>query len=232
MAAATAWSMLVPDAQMAFNAPSLARILFFHLPCAITTSIFIFFAPYLAIRYLGSKTLDWDVRAASANELGFLFGLLTMATGILFSEVQWGAWWSWDPRQTSFLLVLLVYGAYFALRSAFADESKRAAHAAAYSVAMTLPSLFLIFVFPRLPQVVSLHPSTTVQKGELRGDYAYVTITMLVLFFALAAWLYQMRVRAGLAELELENSNGNFEAGGGSATPTGVVRPVPLSREN
>lgn len=230
MGAATLWSFMVPDAAM-FQKPELARIFFFHFPCAIVTSIFLFLGPYLSIRYLVSKTPEWDVRAASANELGLLFGVFTMATGILFSRVQWGAWWQWDPRQTSFLLVLLIYGAYFALRAAFSDESKRAANSAAYSVATALPALFLIFVFPRLPQVESFHPTETIQKGLLKGDYGNVTLVMLVLFTVLAAWLYKLRVRAGLAELALENMNGNLEAHSGSAAPTGVVRPVPVSRE-
>lgn len=232
MAGAVVWSYLVPDAQL-FQVPQLARILFYHLPCAIITALFVFFAPYLAVRYLSSKRLEWDVRSAAANEIGFMFGLFTMVTGIIFSRVQWGSWWQWDARQTSFLFVLLIYGAYFALRAAFADEDKRAANSAAYSVASALPALFLIFVFPRLPQVEqeSFHPSQTIQKGLLVGDYRYVTLAMLVLFTVMAVWLYRLRVRAGLAELELENLNGNLEAIGGSAAPTGVVRPVPVSRE-
>lgn len=232
MAAVTLWSFLVPDAQLQFMVPQLARILFYHLPCAILTSIYVMFAPYVSIRSLIAKTQDWDVRSVAANELGFLFALLTMASGILFSKVQWGTWWQWDPRQTSFLLVLLIYGAYFALRSAFSDESKRAANSAAYSVATALPAFFLIFVFPRLPQVESFHPTQTVQKGLLKGDYLYVTLAMLVLLTAMSVWLYRLRVRAGLAELALENLNGNLEDRGGRPAPTGVVRPVPVSRES
>jgi heme exporter protein C len=184
------------------------------------------------VRFLIDKKMHWDVRCAAAQEIGFLYGLLTMATGIIFSKVQWGAWWSWDPRQTSFLLVLLIYGAYFVLRGAIGDDVKRAANSAAFCVASTLPVLFLIFVLPRLPQVFSLHPSNTLVSGGLKGDYRYVFLAMLVLFGVLTAWLYQLRVRAGLAELALENLNGKLEASGGGAAPTGVVRPVSVSRES
>jgi len=126
--------------------------------------------------------------------------------------------------------VLLIYGAYFALRAAFTDEGKRASNSAAYSIATALPVLFLIFVLPRV--LFSLHPATTLLKGELEGDYKNVFYASLVLFTVLAAWLYRLRVRAGLAELALENMNGNLENLGGSAAPTGVVRPVPVSRES
>jgi len=230
MAAVTFWGFTVPPAAQ-FPEPDLARILFFHLPCAILSALLVFYAPYLAIRHLIDKKMDWDIRCAAANELGFLFGLLTMATGIVFSKVQWGAWWSWDPRQTSFLFVLLIFGAYFALRAAIGDEVKRAANSAAYCVVTTLPMLFLIFVLPRLPQVFSLHPSNTLPDRQLKGEYLYVFLAMLVLFAVLTVWLYKLRVRVGLAELALENLNGNLEASGGSAASTGVVRPVPVSRE-
>lgn len=229
MAAVTVWGYTVPPA-MDFAAPDLARMLFFHLPCAIMTSLLAFYAPYLAVRYLMDRKPEWDVRCLAANELGFLFGLLTMATGILFSQAQWGAWWSWDPRQTSFLLVLLIYGAYFALRAAISDDVKRASNSAAYCIATTLPVIFLIFVMPRI--LFSLHPSNTLVQGRLQGDYRSVFLAMLVLFAVLTIWLYKLRVRAGLAELALENVNGNFESGGSSAPATGVVRPVPVSRES
>ena len=232
MAIATAWTFLVPDAQLAFMSPGLARILFFHLPCAIISSIFIFFAPYLAIRYLMAKTPEWDVRAAAATELAFLFGILTMALGILFSKVQWGAWWQWDPRQTSFLFVLLIYAAYFALRAAFSDEIKRAANSAAYLIATALPALFLIFVFPRLPQVETMHPTSTIPNRELSADYWYVLIAVQVLLTVLSAWLYKLRVKVGMAELALENLNANYQSGGRSAAPTGVVRPVSVSGQD
>jgi len=228
IAAVTLWGYSVPPAAN-FPNHELARMIFFHLPCAISTCWFVFLAPYLSIRYLMTKKIEWDMRSASCNELGFLFAILTMATGILFSRVQWGAWWNWDPRQTSFLFVLLIYGAYFALRAAIGDEGKRAVNSAAYSIATTLPVLFLIFVLPRV--LFSLHPSTTLLKNELEGDYKKVFYASLVLFTVLAAWLYQLRVRAGLAELALENLNGKLEADGGAAAPTGVVRPVPVSRE-
>jgi len=171
-----------------------------------------------------------DLRAATANELAMLFALITMVTGILFSKVQWGEWWSWDPRQTSFLFVLLILFAYFALRSAFADSVKRAVNSAAYCIAALIPILFLIFVLPRMPQVQSLHPSNTIVSGGLKGDYWNVVLVNFLLFLGIAIWLFRMNVRAGELELSLENRHGKLDDGGDSAA-TGVVRPLSLSDE-
>lgn len=228
----TIWTFFVPDAETAFAAPTLARILFWHLPCAIGTSLFIFAGGYFGIRYLVSHDPRWDVRAVAAQEIGLLLACITMLTGILFSKVQWGNWWDWDPRQTSFLMVLVIYMAYFVIRSGYADEAKRASFSSAYTASALLPNAFLIFVFPRLPQVgLSLHPNDTVTGGRLKGSYGYCVIGTLLMIFTLAFWLYKMRVRAGLLELALEDFDGHNEIGRGDSAAIGVVRPVSVPHE-
>ena len=51
-----------------------------------------------------------------AIELGLIFGVLATVTGAIWARIKWGAYWNWDPRQTSILISLLFYGAYLALR--------------------------------------------------------------------------------------------------------------------
>ncbi len=228
----TLWSFLVPDAP-GFASPEFARIFFWHFPCPIMLTGLLIAAVWSAFRQLSSAQADeraeWDVRCVSALELGLVFLVLTMFSGILFSKVQWGAWWSWDPRQTSFLLAMLLYGAYFAVRAAFPDPEKRAANSAAYLFASLLPILFLIYVFPRLPQVTSLHPSSTIMTGQLHGGYLYVILAMLGVVSVLTVWLYRLRVRAGL--LLLRDSDGTLETPRRPAGPRVVARPVSLPSE-
>jgi len=231
VALATLAAFLVPPAQN-FREPELARIIFFHLPCAICTPIFFFFGSYLSLQYLRNRTQELDIRAAAANKLGYVLAILTMVTGILFSRTQWGAWWQWDPRQTSFLLLLLLYAAYFALRASLTDANKRAANSAAYSCVGALAAFFLIFVFPRLPYVqqISFHPSNTIVTGGFDPTYSTVLSTLFILILVLCAWVYKLAVRAGLLELKLQNY-GELEIRGGDTASIGVVRPIPLSQE-
>lgn len=220
-------TLAVPNASQ-FRDPHLARLILVHLPCALTTSGLILLSAYFGWRYLASRDLKWDVRNAAAIELGSMFGLLTMVTGIIFSKAQWGAWWQWDPRQTSFLMVLLMFAAGLALRGAFSDERRRALSSAGYSVVCFVPALFLIFVFPRLPkfQAASFHPSDSVQKGLFDQYYTLglVVCGLMVLWTCVVA--YRARVRAGLLELEVEDSHANVDVGGVGAGGAGVVRPV------
>jgi heme exporter protein C len=225
VALGTALTFKAPPAK-SFMEPDLARMVFWHLPNAFSSIIFLFAAAWFSFRYLRSKEPSWDVRAAAANELALLTGLLTLATGILFSKVQWGNWWDWDPRQTSFLFYMLFVGAYFALRAAFDDTDKRAANSAAYSLATLLPLLFVIFVFPRLKSVsnVSLHPDV-VRKGGFDATYTQVFLLMFVGYLAVCVILFLLRVRASHCELALEASYGELATRNDSAVAR-VVRPV------
>ncbi|MBS1722893.1 MAG: cytochrome c biogenesis protein CcsA [Armatimonadetes bacterium] len=229
MAALTVAAFLVPPAK-GFPEPDLARIIFFHLPCAFSTVIFVLFAAYCSWRYLATRQMVWDFRAAAASEISCGVGVATMLTGILFSKVQWGDWWSWDPRQTSFLIVLFLLGAYFGIRMHFEDDILRARVAAAYSTLMLLPILFLFFVFPRLPQVlkVSLHPSTTVQTGAFTNDYKAVLVSIFVVLLAMCIWIYKMHVRTSQLEQLLKDRHGNLENYSDGTTAHRVDRNVPV----
>ncbi|HEY0868402.1 MAG TPA: cytochrome c biogenesis protein CcsA [Fimbriimonas sp.] len=228
IAVGTVATFTAPDAKSFMN-PELARMVFWHLPNAITSTLFLLATTWFSLRYLQTKQEHWDVRATAAQEIALVTGILTLATGILFSKYQWGNWWDWDPRQTSFLFVMMFVGAYFALRAAFDDPTKRASNSAAYSVATILPLLFLIFVFPRLPSVAntSLHPDV-VRKGGFDVSYKTVFYSMFVLIGMLCVVLYRLRVRAGLMELALEESYAELASRDDSAA-TRMVRPVSLS---
>jgi heme exporter protein C len=224
----TVLTMSAPGAA-GFPDHELARIIFWHLPCALTCTLFLCAAPYFSWRYLASKQTHWDLRAVAAMEIATLTGLLTLATGMLFAKVQWGDFWNWDPRQTSFLLVMLILGAYFTVRSAFSDPEKRASTCAAYALASVLPVLFLIFVFPRV--LVSLHPSTTlVSSNGLDPTYKSIFWGMFALVLTLCIWIYKLRVRAGLLEEAIEHANAELGHRDDPA-PTGVVRPVSIPDE-
>ncbi len=224
---ATFLSYAVQDAA-SFQKPELARIFFWHFPCPIMATGLICIGAWFSFKYLQTKDLAWDARASATNELGYIFCLATMTTGILFSYVQWGDWWQWDPRQTSFLIVLLIYLAYFVLRGAMPDEDRRAANSGAYALAALGPALFLIFVFPRLPQIAqaSFHPTKSIMAGEIKGYYAYVISATMTLSLVFSVWLYKMRVAASLFEQEVNNNDGTMETNRITPTPTGVVRPV------
>ena len=103
-----------------------SRIVFFHVPQAWVSTLAFFVAAWYSWRYLKTRRIEDDEAASAAARLGFLFCVLATVTGSIFARVMWNSYWNWDPRETSIVLLLLVYGAYLGLRGALEDPERRA----------------------------------------------------------------------------------------------------------
>ena len=178
-----------------------SRILFFHVPMAWTSFVAFIAAGVYSLRYLfGGGPLPRDPRhdraARAAIELGLLFGVLATVTGALWARVMWGAYWNWDPRQTSIVMVLIFNGAYLALRDSVEDAEKRARLAAAYAALGLIVTPFLFFVVPRI--TYSLHPDTVINSRgriDMESRMLQVLLAGAAGFTALFFWLVDLRRR-------------------------------------
>ena len=196
MAAFTAAAFLWPEPAQGFLGES-SRIVFFHVPCAWTASLAFLVAAGYSIAYLASRNPWHDDVAAASVKLGLLFAILALVTGSLFAKIMWGAYWNWDPRESSFLLLLFLYAAYLFLRAAIEDPERRARLSAAYALFAAVLMPFLVFVAPRVTQ--SLHPQTVINpQGKILMD----TPTKVVFFGGLAGfsvlflWMLSLESRA------------------------------------
>jgi heme exporter protein C len=179
-----------------------ARIVFFHVPTAWLSVIAFVSSMVYGIRYLrGRKPVD-DIKSASAAGLGFLFCILATATGAIWAKVSWGTYWNWDPRQTSIFVLLLIYGAYFALRSAIEVEEKRATLAAVYSIIAAVTMPFFMFIMPRV--LASLHPEPILNvqgKIQMNTTMLVIFLSSLAGFTGLYYWMWNLNVRAQQVDL-------------------------------
>jgi heme exporter protein C len=150
-----------------------------------------------SIKYLKSKNLKDDDDALVAAQLGFVFCFLATISGSIFAKVAWLSFWNWDPRETSIFILLLIYGAYFALRGAIEIEEKRASLSAVYSIFAFVTVPFLIFVIPRL--VPSLHPEDSIVDKNLKFTMGPVVriifFSSLGLFTVLYFWIFNLARR-------------------------------------
>jgi heme exporter protein C len=185
------WAPLVP------TLGDTTRVLYFHIPSAWLTVLALGWSMLHSVLYLRSRRLEHDDHAAAAAELGVLFCVVAAVSGSLWARAKWGSWWNWDPRETTIFFLLLIYGAYLALRGAVEGDEKRARLSAVYSVIAFVTVPFLIFVVPRLYS--TLHPSPILpQRGERGAMDPRIRISfmaMLAGFTALFFWILSVRVR-------------------------------------
>lgn len=192
---ATVVAMSIPPAQ-GFREPTLAKILCFHLPCAILASWYVIASGWFGFQYLRTKRIEMDHRVAASLEIGSILSGLVLSTGIVFSKAQWGDWWQNDPRQTSFLVVCLMLLGGIALRAGTTDDERRARSSAVFSIACQVPFFFLTFVYPRLPAVrkASFHPSNTVESGGIDLWYWIGLLSVGAVVILICRTLFQSRV--------------------------------------
>lgn len=191
-----------PGAAKGFQAPESYRILFFHVPMAWASFAGFIGAAVWSIRYVIQRDLRHDLSAQAAIQLGLLFGVLATVTGAIWARIEWGAYWNWDPRQTSLLISLLFYGAYLALRGAVDDPEKRARLSAAYAILGLVVTPFLYWIVPRI--TFSLHPEPVINaegKSQMSSDILQVLLASGVGFTALFFWIHNLQTRVlALAE--------------------------------
>ena len=181
------------------------RIIFVHIPCAWVSVLAFLVAAGYAVRVLRggrdgaaapAALAHADHLSARSAALGLAFTAVATVTGAIFSRLTWGAFWNWDPRQTTILCLLLIYAAYLALRSVTTDPERRARVSAVYALFSFLAVPFLVFVIPRF--YFSLHPEPVLNAA---GHVDMEPVMLLVLLLALAdvTLIYLALLRKGAA---------------------------------
>jgi heme exporter protein C len=102
------------------------KIMFIHVPAA-----WLGMMGYLIIAISSFGLLVFrhplaDVSAKAAAPIGATFTALALITGSLWGKPMWGAYWVWDARLTSVLILFFLYLGLMALRSASDDEAQAA----------------------------------------------------------------------------------------------------------
>lgn len=168
------------------------KIFYFHMPAAIVSFVSLAFSAYYGIRFLATHERRFDTCSRTAMEVTLLFVVLTMVTGDLWTRFEWGVWWSWEPRLTTYLVLMLIAIAYFVLRGAVEDPERRAVFCAVTSI-IALVDVPICFMVTRvIPS--SIHP-VIAREGGMTPEMA-ATVTIVLIGMALLAFgLYRLRFR-------------------------------------
>jgi len=204
MAAVIVLVFISPPPQQGIGDAS--RIFFFHVPAAFWGFVAFIVAAIYGIAYLKNRSLTSDTKAAASAGIGLIYTVIATISGAAFAKVTWGAYWNWDPRQTTITAVLLIYAAYFALRQAVPVAETRARLSAVYLLLGGIVAPFLFFVLPRL--YPSLHPKDTLVSGqgqfEMTASVGLIFAAAMIAYGLLYLWLFKLAHRVSRITLELD----------------------------
>lgn len=186
---------------LAFTAPPdyqqgrTVLILFVHVPSVLMAELAYAVIAVASIFSMVQRHLLADVAARAAAPLGALFTALGLVTGSLWGRPTWGTYWAWDPRLTSFLLLLFLYLGYIALWNAIEDEVKAARAAAILALvgAVDLPIIFFSVKWWN-----SLHQGESILSGQIAPVFLWPLLAMMLGYGFLFATLLMARIRTGI----------------------------------
>ena len=182
------------------------RIIFIHVPAAwMSLVLYLVMATWAVLGWAFNARLASMV-ARSIAPTGALFTFLALWTGALWGKPTWGAWWVWDSRLTSELILLFLYLGYMALVSAVVD-TRRGDEAGALLALVGVINVPIVYFSVRWWN--TLHQGATISMTEAPKMASTMLTAMLLM--SIAFWVYAfavvfVRTRATILERERDNT--------------------------
>lgn len=202
-----AWTATLPDdlhKYTGFSFPNQQilyesiRNLFYHVPMWFAMIFILAMGVYHSIMYLRNPMhFSHDHKAMAYTDVGIMLGLLGLATGALWAKFAWGKYWSWDIKQTTSAIAMMIYVAYFILRNAIDDDDRSRRVAAVFNIFAFVALIPLIFVVPRAME--SLHPGNGGNPGlgvdDLDNTMRMVFYPAIIGWILVSTWISNVRSR-------------------------------------
>lgn len=179
------------------------RIMYVHVPAA-WMALFC----YVGLAVSAAVGLIWkhpvaDVAARATAPIGACFTFLALLTGALWGKPMWGAWWVWDARLTSVLVLFFLYLGYMALNSAF-DDPQRGSKASAILAMVGLVNVPIIKF--SVDWWNTLHQPASIVRMDgptIHPAMLWPLFLMIGAFTTYYLWVLMLRMRRELTETRL-----------------------------
>lgn len=214
---AVATLFYVHIAGLLFDVPRLnilnetVRAIYFHVPMWFGMILLFVLSVFHAIRYLRNPLVESDRKSVEYANVGLVFGILGILTGMLWANYTWGSPWHGDPKQNGAAIALLVYMAYFVLRGSTENQEQKARLSAVYNIFAFAAMIPLIFIIPRLQD--SLHPGSGGNPGfnayDLDNRMRSIFYPAVMGWFLIGLWIASLRIK--YKTLEENNLNADDE---------------------
>ncbi len=177
------------------------RIIFIHVPTSILSMVlYMVMAGYAALGLIFNTRLS-AMMASAIAPTGALFAFISLWTGALWGKPMWGAWWVWDARLTSELILLFLYLGFISLHASI-DDPRRADRASA--LLAIVGSVNVPIIYFSVKWWNTLHQGSTI---KFSGTSMHVAMQQAMFTMLAALWLYALavvlaRVRSIILERE------------------------------
>lgn len=181
-----------------------ARIMYVHVPAAwMAMAAYSFIALMSLVAFVWRHNLA-DMAARSAAAPGAVFTALALFTGAVWGKPTWGAYWVWDARLTSMLLLFFVYLGYMTVWQAVPEQARAARFA----------RILALVGFINIPIIKfsvewwnSLHQPASIIRADgptIHSSMLWPLFAMIIAYTALFTWLVFLGVRAEMAQQRME----------------------------
>jgi heme exporter protein C len=178
------------------------RIIFIHVPAA-----FISLAGYYVMASAGAVSLIWKIKVAdmvlkSCAGIGAAMTFVALVTGAIWGKPTWGAWWVWDARITSMLVLFFLYLGVVALHQAFEDRDVAAKACAVLSLVGTVN---IPIIYKSVDWWYSLHQPASIKftgAPTMHADMWQPLFVMIAGFYCFYAFAVLLSLRSEILERE------------------------------
>ncbi len=129
-----------------------------HIPAALICFLAFFISLIASIMYLWKGRKGYDRTAEVSAILGLVYGAVALISGSIWANATWGAYWTWDPKQTTMLILWIAYMGYLSLKLSIGGVEKRALVGAVYNI---LAFSMVPLTFFSITLMGSLHPQAS-----------------------------------------------------------------------
>jgi heme exporter protein C len=176
------------------------RVFYFHVATAWVGMLGFIFAAVIAVIYLRTHDMKWDIIGLSAVEISLVFFFITLVLGSIWARPIWNAWWTWEPRLTTAIILEMIYLAYLLLREGIEDPERRARFGAVYTLigAISVPITFFSIRYMR-----TIHPVVIGGGNDSASSFRMEPQMLQTMLFAIFAFsiifvtLFWHRIRLG-----------------------------------
>ena len=181
------------------------KIIFIHVPAAFLAINIYLMMTITSLVWLIRRHYVSALAAKSSAMIGLTMTIVTIITGSLWGSSTWGTYWVWDPRLTSFAILLCFYVGYILLWQAIKSLEKAANVTSLFCIIGSVFALLSRYIVFFIDQGLHQGPTLSLdQEKNIDNSYYFPLILALVGFSSLFVYLVLVRTTTELNKFKLK----------------------------